>query len=152
MTNIFDHVGINVKDVAASKEFYTQLLAPLGYRCNFEMPEYQVYAFGHHKPQLWLMPGRDESRHTGPVHICFATWNRSQVDKFYEAGLKAGGKDNGKPGIRKDYHRWYYGAFITDPDGHNVEAVVHWPPLLLYMISWPAIVGYLGVSFRPKKN
>ena len=66
------------------------------------------------------------------------------MDAFHAAGLKAGGTCNGPPGVRSQYHRWYYGAFITDLDGHNVECVVHWPPVLLYMVSWPAIAGYVG--------
>lgn len=60
--------------------------------------------------------------------------------------MKAGGKDNGKPGVRKNYHRWYYGAFIEDLDGNNVECVCHYPPVLIASMSWPAIVGYLGIG------
>ena len=64
--------------------------------------------------------------------------------------MKAGGTCNGPPGVRKEYHRYYYGAFITDLDGHNVECVCHWPPILLWMVSWPAIVGYIGRQFGLK--
>lgn len=142
---MFDHVGINVHDVPAAKAFYTVLLAPLGYTCNFSLPEHQVYAFGRlGKPQFWLTPGRDETRHSAYCHIAFSATDRAQVDAFHAAGLKAGGKCNGPPGVRPQYHRWYYGAFITDLDGHNLECVVHWPPVLLYMMSWPAIAGYVG--------
>jgi predicted lactoylglutathione lyase len=142
---MFDHIGINVKDVAASKEFYTTLLSSLGYRVKFELPEHQVYGFGSYKPSFWLAPGRDETRHSGPIHIAFAAKNRQQVDAFYKAGLKAGGKDNGPPGVRTQYHRFYYGAFIVDLDGHNVECVCHWPPALLWLTSWPAIIGAVGI-------
>jgi predicted lactoylglutathione lyase len=146
---MFDHIGINVHDVPASKAFYTLLLAPLGYTCNFSRPEFNLYAFGpRFKPQFWLMPGRDETRHSGPVHIAFSAGSRAEVDAFHAAGVKAGGKCNGPPGVRGEYHRFYYGAFITDLDGHNVECVCHWPPALLRMVSWPAIAGYVG-GFRP---
>src|SRR5208282_6899021 len=105
---MFDHIGINVHDVSAAKAFYTVLLAPLGYSVNFELPEHQVYSFGRFQPQFWLTPGRDASRHSGPTHIAFSAKNRPQVDAFHAAGLKAGGTCNGPPGVRKEYHRFYY--------------------------------------------
>ena len=142
---MFDHIGINVKDVSAAHAFYTTLLAPLGYREIFALPEHEVYGFGSYHPGFWIMPGRDETRHSGPCHIAFSAKNRAQVRAFYEAGLKAGGKCNGPPGVRPQYHRWYYGAFVTDLDGHNVECVCHWPPTLIALMSWPAIAGYLGL-------
>jgi predicted lactoylglutathione lyase len=143
---MFDHIGINVSDTVASKAFYSALLGSLGYSIKMEFPEHNVHAWGRFSPQFWIMPGRDSSRHSGPVHIAFAAKNRAQVDAFYAAGLKAGGKDNGKPGVRKDYHRFYYGAYIVDLDGHNLECVCHYPPVLIALMSWPAIVGYLGIS------
>ena len=141
---MFDHIGINVSDTVASKAFYSTLLAPLGYAIKMEFPEQKVHAWGRFAPQFWIMPGRDASRHSGPVHIAFSAKNRTQVDAFHEAGLKAGGKDNGKPGLRKDYHRFYYGAFVEDLDGNNVECVCHYPPVLIALMSWPAIAGYVG--------
>src|SRR5271154_4682172 len=141
---MFDHIGINVHDVPAANTFYTTLLKPLGYSIIFSLPEHQVYGFGRIQPQFWLTPGRDATRHSGLTHIAFSAKNRSQVDAFHAAGLKAGGKCNGPPGVRPQYHRYYYGAFITDLDGHNVECVCHWPPALLMMVSWPAIAGYVG--------
>jgi catechol 2,3-dioxygenase-like lactoylglutathione lyase family enzyme len=143
---MFDHIGINVKDVPAANAFYATLLAPLGYREIFALPEHKVYAFGSYKPAFWIYPGRDETRHSGPCHIAFTASNRAQVDAFHKAGLKAGGACNGPPGVRAHYHRWYYGAFVTDLDGHNLECVCHWPPVLIALMSWPAIVGYLGIS------
>jgi len=146
---MFDHVGINVSDPNASKAFYTTLLASLGYKLKMSFPEQDVHSWGRMAPQFWIMPGRDPSRHSGPVHIAFAASNRSQVDAFHAAGLKAGGKCNGKPGVRKDYHRWYYGAFVEDLDGNNVECVCHYPPALIALMSWPAVAGYLGI---PKQS
>jgi catechol 2,3-dioxygenase-like lactoylglutathione lyase family enzyme len=141
---MFDHLGINVRDVPASKAFYTTLLAPLGHSIRMELPEHQVYAFGKFKPGFWLTPGRDASRHSGPIHIAFTAKDRAQVDAFHAVGLKAGGKSNGLPGVRAHYHRWYYGAYIEDLDGHNVECVCHWPPALLFLTSWPVIVAATG--------
>ena len=152
LSAMFDHISINVHDVPAAKAFYTVLLAPLGFTCNFSLPDHNVYAFGRFfKPQFWLMPGRDSTRHSGPCHIAFSASSRSQVDAFYAAGLKAGGTCNGKPGVRAQYHRWYYAGFITDLDGHNVECVCHWPPVVLWMVSWPAFAGYLG-GFPPPSS
>jgi len=143
---MFDHIGIHVKDVAASKAFYTTLLGSLGYRVKFELPEQQVYAFGKMFPQFWIVGGCEETQPAKQPHIAFSAKNRAQVDAFYEAGLKAGGKDNGAPGPRKDYHKYYYGAFIVDMDGHKLECVCHWPPALIWLTSWPVIVGSLGNS------
>lgn len=142
---MFDHIGINVNDVATSKAFYTTVLAPLGYSIRMEFPEHEVCAFGKFKPQFWLTPGRDASRHSGPTHIAFTAKDRAQVDAFHAAGLKAGGKSTGDPGLRPHYHRYYYGAFIEDLDGHNIECVCHWPPALLLLTSWPSIVVITGI-------
>jgi predicted lactoylglutathione lyase len=141
---MFDHIGINVSDVTASKAFYTTLLAPLGHSIRMEFPEHQVYAFGKSQPQFWLTPGRDASRQSGPVHVAFTAKNCAQIDEFHAAGLKAGGKSNGPPGVRAHYHRWYYAAFIEDLDGHNIECVCHWPPPLLFATSWPVLVAVTG--------
>ena len=144
---MFDHIGINVHDVPAAHAFYTTLLAAIGCREIFALPEHEVYGFGSYQPGFWIMPGRDETRHSGPCHIAFSAKNRAQVHAFHEAGLKAGGKCNGPPGVRAHYHRWYYAAFVTDLDGHNVECVCHLPPLLIALMSWPAIAGYFGLLF-----
>jgi catechol 2,3-dioxygenase-like lactoylglutathione lyase family enzyme len=120
---IIDHIGFTVSDYAKSKEFYARCLAPLGIGLVMEVEGWA--GFGQdRKPELWF--GADTSPHT-PMHIAFIADTRQQVDRFYQAALAAGGKDNGPPGIREIYHPNYYGAFVFDPDGHNIEAVCHKP-------------------------
>jgi catechol 2,3-dioxygenase-like lactoylglutathione lyase family enzyme len=122
MHNILDHVGIAVSDMDRSKAFYTKALAPLG---SSLLMDYGVAAgFGKGKPDFWLGGARQPGPIT-PVHVCFAAASRDEVDAFYRAAIEAGGKDNGPPGLRPMYHPNYYGAFVYDPDGHNVEAVFH---------------------------
>ena len=117
---MFDHIQLKVKDLKASKRFYTAGLAPLGFTVEYEGDG--VTGFGPKgAPAFWLAEG--ESR--GPVHIAFAAKDRAAVRAFYAAALPAGGKDNGKPGIRPQYHANYYGGFVKDPDGNNIEAVCH---------------------------
>ena len=121
---IIDHIGLSVSDYEKSKAFYTLSLAPLGIEPVMEIEGWA--GFGKQgKPEFWF--GFDGQPHT-PMHIAFSAENREQVDRFYEAAIAAGGKDNGKPGIREIYHPDYYGAFIFDPDGHNIEAVCHTKP------------------------
>jgi predicted lactoylglutathione lyase len=111
---------LKVKDVNASKRFYTAALGPLGFSVQYDADG--VVGFGpKDAPALWLEGG--ESR--GPVHLAFQAKNRAAVQKFYDAALPAGGKDNGKPGLRPQYHANYYGGFVKDPDGNNIEAVSH---------------------------
>jgi catechol 2,3-dioxygenase-like lactoylglutathione lyase family enzyme len=127
---IFDHIGISVSDFAKSIEFYRAALAPLGVSVVMEVPKeltggMNYSGFGRQgKPDFWLGDGKKAQ--TG-IHIAFAAQNRAEVDAFYKAAIGAGGKDNGKPGIRSDYHPNYYGAFVLDLDGNNVEAVCHKP-------------------------
>ncbi|HUJ76928.1 MAG TPA: VOC family protein [bacterium] len=117
---MFDHIGVKVKDLAASKRFYSAALAPLGYSVQHE--DAAAVGLGPQgAPGLWL--GKGEIR--GGTHIALAARDRASVDAFYQAALAGGGKDNGKPGIRAEYHPHYYGAFVLDPDGNNVEAVHH---------------------------
>jgi catechol 2,3-dioxygenase-like lactoylglutathione lyase family enzyme len=116
---MFDHVGLKVRDVAASARFYTAVLAPLGAVAASQ--DENGAGFGPPgAPALWLY--RDKQA-AGGVHLAFRAAERSAVDRFYKDGLKAGGRDNGKPGLRKDYSPTYYAAFLIDPDGNNVEAV-----------------------------
>lgn len=120
-----DHIGIDVADYDKSRAFYTAALAPLG------------LALVHEDAQWSLMgvPGKEgdfvfahaQGSPTQPIHIAFTAQNRAAVDAFYKQALLAGGKDNGGPGIRPQYHAHYYAAFIIDPDGHNLEAVCHQP-------------------------
>ena len=120
---IIDHIGFAISDFEASKNFYRRSLAPLGIELVMEIEGWA--GFGRDgKPELWFGPG-DEAH--APMHLAFGADNRAAVDRFYEAAIAAGGKDNGAPGIREIYHPDYYGAFVLDPDGHNVEAVCHSP-------------------------
>lgn len=126
---MIDHTGLTVSDFARSKEFYVKALAPLGYTLMMEFPASETggafYAgFGAGKPDFWVSSGAPNDPR---IHVAFAARNRATVDAFYKAALAAGGRDNGPPGIRAHYHPSYYGAFVLDPDGHNVEAVCHGP-------------------------
>ncbi len=120
---MFDHVGFGVTDYAASKAFFLKALAPLGVATVMEGP-YGLGLGRNGKPSLWM---HETTGKPAPLHLAFTADNRKQVDEFYRAGLAAGGKDNGPPGLRPHYHANYYGAFIIGPDGHNVEAVCHKP-------------------------
>ncbi|HEV8444620.1 MAG TPA: VOC family protein [Steroidobacteraceae bacterium] len=126
---MIDHTGLNVSDYAKSKAFYVKALAPLGYDILMEMPKEIVPDGGMGmgvppKPDFWVGGGAPQSPR---LHIAFRAANRAQVDAFYQAAIAAGGRDNGAPGIRAHYHPNYYGAFVLDPDGHNIEAVCHDP-------------------------
>ncbi len=128
---MIDHVGFPVSDYAKSKTFYEKALAPLGYSLIMEAMPGQTESgakacgFGKDgKPDFWIGA---EGALKGVVHVAIAVENRAIVDAFYKAALAAGGKDNGAPGVRAHYHRNYYGAFVLDPDGHNIEAVCHKP-------------------------
>lgn len=129
---MLDHIGIPVADYAASKTFYEAALAPLGITLLMEVtPEQTGHAsaagFGSdNNPYFWI--GDDGAPPPGlHSHVAFAAGNRAQVDAFHAAALAAGGRDNGAPGLRPHYHANYYGAFVHDPDGHNIEAVCHAP-------------------------
>jgi catechol 2,3-dioxygenase-like lactoylglutathione lyase family enzyme len=120
---MFDHVGLNVSDYGASRAFYERALAPLGYGIVMEFAEWRAVGFGRDgKPAFWL--SEREPNGTG-THVAFTCDDRATVDAFHAAALAAGGTDNGPPGIREHYHPTYYGAFVLDPDGNNVEAVCH---------------------------
>ena len=127
---MIDHMSLPVSDYARSKTFYLKALAPLGYGIAMEVPPEQsggesYVGFGNdRKPYLWLAPSEGAQSH---IHIAFVAKDRASVDAFYRAALAAGGEDNGAPGLRAHYHPNYYGAFVLDPDGHNVEAVCHLP-------------------------
>jgi catechol 2,3-dioxygenase-like lactoylglutathione lyase family enzyme len=125
---MIDHTGLNVSDPKKGREFYEKALAPLGYKVMMDFPKEQtggimVLGLGvPPKPDFWVIEGEPNKPH---VHVAFRAESRKQVDEFYKAALSAGGRDNGAPGIRADYHPNYYGAFVLDPDGHNIEAVCH---------------------------
>jgi catechol 2,3-dioxygenase-like lactoylglutathione lyase family enzyme len=120
---MFDHVGFGVSNLAASKAFYLKALQPIGAAVVMEGP-WGVGIGRDNKPTLWLHAAKQQS---APMHLAFAAANRAQVDQFHAAALAAGGRDNGAPGLRLQYHPDYYGAFVFDPDGHNVEVVCHTP-------------------------
>src|SRR5579872_6266056 len=123
---IIDHIGVAAADFDRSLAFYSAALKPLGITLLVQFPADgpagRAFAgFGRDgKPELWISPG-------GPIaprlHVAFAANSRSEVDAFYTAALAAGGLDNGAPGVRAHYHPDYYGAYVLDPDGHNIEAV-----------------------------
>lgn len=127
---MIDHTGVVVGDFARSKAFYAQALAPIGYVLMMEIPasvtgHTDVAGFGEPpKPDFWITSG---TANKPPIHVAFRVPTRALVDAFHAAALAAGGTDNGKPGLRPHYHPDYYGAFVLDPDGHNIEAVCHEP-------------------------
>ncbi len=131
---MIDHTGIIVSDYARSRAFYLNALAPIGYTLLLEFPKavtghVDVAGFGEApKPDFWIhsaSPGKGVNQ--PPLHVAFRVATRAMVDAFYHAALAAGGVDNGAPGPRPHYHANYYGAFVLDPDGHNIEAVCHEP-------------------------
>ena len=117
---MIDHVGLCVTEYANSKEFFEEALRPLGYSLIMEFGGTSAGFGVKGKPDFWISQGR-----TAPVHVAIQSPNRATVDAFHKAGLAAGGRDNGAPGLRPEYHPSYYGAFILDPDGNNIEAVCH---------------------------
>jgi catechol 2,3-dioxygenase-like lactoylglutathione lyase family enzyme len=120
---VIDHVGLGVSDLDASKAFYEQALRPLGYRLLMQRDGSAGFGMNG-KPDFWIHVNRPLS---GPVHVALASPDRATVEAFHAAGLEAGGGDNGPPGLRPQYHASYYGAFVLDPDGNNIEAVCHRP-------------------------
>ena len=121
---MIDHFTLKVNDCEKSKAFYAAALKPLGYAVAMEFGSSCGLGVGG-KPDLWLA---EDAGNVRPTHFAFHTRNRKVVDGFYAAALSAGARDNGPPGVRKDYHPSYYAAFVLDPDGHNVEVVCHVPP------------------------
>ena len=127
---MLDHIGISVADFERSTAFYTKALAPLSIALMMEVSAAQSGAGAHAgfgndgKPFFWIGTG---ARPSGRIHIAFAAPRRSDVEAFYRAAIDAGGTDNGSPGPRPHYHASYFGAFVLDPDGNNIEAVCHKP-------------------------
>jgi len=118
---MIDHVVLNVRDIEASKKFYRAALAPLGFRLVKEYGGGAGFSAGP-RAEIWLQQRAPEPR---GAHVAFLAGTPSLVDAFYEAAIQAGGKDHGAPGPRTMYHPHYYGAFVLDPDGNNIEAVCH---------------------------
>jgi catechol 2,3-dioxygenase-like lactoylglutathione lyase family enzyme len=127
---MLDHLGLPVSDLTRSKAFYERALEPLGIGVIMEVTAEQTGSGGAvgfgalGKPFFWIGEGAQPGGH---VHVAFSAPDRATVDAFHRAALEAGGKDNGSPGLRPEYHQHYFGAFVLDPDGHNIEAVCHLP-------------------------
>ena len=130
---MLDHITIPVRDLAKSRDFYSQALAPLGYKLLFQAPAETAGTTGAcgfgiaPKPDYWIYGVGSSGRAVAGMHIAIKATRRSEVDAFYQAAIKAGGIDNGAPGLRPHYHANYYGAFVLDPDGYNIEAVCRAP-------------------------
>jgi catechol 2,3-dioxygenase-like lactoylglutathione lyase family enzyme len=120
---MIDHTGVTVSDLGRSIAFYRAALAPLGYELLMEWEQHAGFGVAP-KPDFWIGRGVPNAPR---VHVAFRAVTRGEVDAFHRAALAAGGRDNGAPGLRPHYHANYYGAFVLDPDGHNVEAVCHAP-------------------------
>jgi catechol 2,3-dioxygenase-like lactoylglutathione lyase family enzyme len=124
---VIDHITFGVTDFDRATGFYDQVLAPLGVRRLFDVPPEQsggvkVSGYGDTRPWFWLA---EENATRGMLHIALRAKTRAEVDAFHAAALRAGGTDNGAPGLRPHYHPDYYAAFVLDPEGHNIEAVFH---------------------------
>ena len=130
MTIELDHMGLTVSDYERAKAFYVAALKPLGGGIVMEFPYGTIGPFASAglgvvgKPFFWISAGDKTAPH---LHVAFRAETREQVDQFYAAAIEAGGTDNGPPGLRLHYHANYYGAFVLDPDGNNIEAVCHKP-------------------------
>lgn len=118
---MIDHVVLRVRDLERSRRFYVEALAPLGFKIIKEFETFVGFGTGS-RPIFWI--GRDDPLTHG-AHLAFGCTSRSDVRAFHTAALKAGGRDHGGPGLRARYHPNYYGAFVFDPDGNNIEAVCH---------------------------
>jgi catechol 2,3-dioxygenase-like lactoylglutathione lyase family enzyme len=125
---VLDHTGIEGSDLATSRAFYERVLEPLGFSVVMDFAEMaQSIGFGvPGKPSFWIYART--GRASGPIHVAFNATDRERVHRFHEAALAAGAEDNGPPGLREHYHPTYYGAFVLDPDGNNIEAVCHTLP------------------------
>jgi catechol 2,3-dioxygenase-like lactoylglutathione lyase family enzyme len=121
---MLDHVTIGVRDLRRAKEFYDRALRCLDIECLYT--DEDGFAGYGVRPKAFFWIGHKGAEQTG-IHVAFKAQDRSAVDRFHIEALKAGGRDNGLPGIRAHYHPDYYGAFVLDPDGHNIEAVCHSP-------------------------
>ena len=127
---MIDHLSSYATDFPATRRFYESALGALGYSVVYEMklsddpelPGRRICGFGTERPVFWVIEVREPAT---PRHVAFSTANRDAVATFYRAALEAGGTDNGAPGPRPIYHEHYFGAFVLDPDGNNVEAVCH---------------------------
>ncbi len=122
---MFDHITLRVGDLHKSKAFFAAVLAPLGYKMLREKADSAGFAIEDvdGKRDFWIHVGDASQQPHSFSCLGFGAPSKRAVDDFYAAGLAAGGRDNGAPGYRPEYHRGYYAAFVLDPDGHNIEAV-----------------------------
>ena len=128
---MLDHISLGTANLARARKFYDAALKPLGYKMVLPVPGYG-YGYGGAKgdAKFWIglpLAKRRKPRASAGTHVAFVAENRKAVDAFYKAAIRAGAKDNGKPGLRPEYHANYYGAFVFDPEGHAIEAVCHKP-------------------------
>jgi catechol 2,3-dioxygenase-like lactoylglutathione lyase family enzyme len=127
---MLDHIGLSVADFERAKAFYQAALKPLGLGAIMEVTAEETGGAAHagfgenNKAFFWIGTG---AKPRGGTHVAFTAKTRAEVEAFYRAALAAGGRDNGAPGLRPEYHPNYYGAFVFDPDGNNIEAVCHCP-------------------------
>lgn len=119
---MLNHISLSVRDLKRSALFYTETLAIIGIKPLFTI-ENEVIGFGIDRPTFWINTSDDAHPMSKNVHVAFSCASRSDVDSWYNAAISAGAKNNGKPGLRPQYHENYYGAFVIDPDGNNIEAV-----------------------------
>ena len=131
---MIDHLSLPVADFERSRAFYDRVLAALGSHRVMDMEESDYVAAGYggseHEAAFWIGTGKGLAPAPQPQegqHIAFSAADRAAVDRFHAEGLAAGGRDNGAPGLRPEYHPNYYAAFVIDPDGHHIEAVCHQP-------------------------
>jgi len=129
---LLDHVSLGVGNLEKSRAFYDAALKPLGCRRVYDLDMLSGYGASADEPSFWI-GGPDAAAPELNVvpsagsHVAFAAESRAAVDAFYAAAMANGGRDNGRPGLRPEYHESYYGAFVLDPDGHHIEAVCHNP-------------------------
>ena len=128
---MLDHISLGTANLARARKFYDAALKPLGYKMVWPVAGYG-YGYGAVKgePKFWIglpLAKRRKPRASAGTHVAVMAENRKAVDAFYKAAIRAGAKDNGKPGLRPEYHANYYGAFVFDPEGHAIEAVCHKP-------------------------
>jgi catechol 2,3-dioxygenase-like lactoylglutathione lyase family enzyme len=126
---MLDHLTFTVSNLGEAKAFYDKALAPIGVAVVMQVSAAEAgrayVGYGSEgRPYFWMSEDR---RPTGRLHVAFSAQSRAEVDAFYKAAMEAGGRDNGPPGLRPEYHPNYYGAFVLDLDGHNIEAVCHAP-------------------------
>lgn len=150
-----DHIGIRTFDYSKAVSFYETVLATLGYKKLMTIPGDKAVGFGSRFPSFWIGPASSLTSTPVGTHIAFVANSREKVDEFYRTAIKHGAQCNGPPGLRPQYHRFYYGAFIIDADGNNIEAVNHfdwrtfigWKIIVSISIILAIVIGVLMQKF-----